>query len=263
MLLSRMDSETILRLLDNERQTLAYPGAVLETARHIVRELSANAKGIAYSCLSAANAEQVIDQELARFRELGAGFEWKVYSHDQPPDLLARLLKRGFKIGDQESVMISDLTQLPETLFVPPRTGIEVKRVSSGEMVDDVLAVEMSVWQDSHLNREDLVASLSDPLESDIAFVAYSGVNPIGFGRVTIAPDSVFAGLWGGSVLEEFRGLGVYRALLAARIAQARRCPWIRYLRVDALPTSRPILEKYGFTRIAETWPCDFNEDSA
>ena len=32
----------------------------------------------------------------------------------------------------------------------------------------------------------------------------------------------------------------------------------IRYLRVDALPMSRPILEKYGFQQIASTWPAEW-----
>jgi hypothetical protein len=27
-------------------------------------------------------------------------------------------------------------------------------------------------------------------------------------------------------------------------------------LLVDALPTSRPILEKLGFVRLTDTWPC-------
>jgi hypothetical protein len=37
----------------------------------------------------------------------------------------------------------------------------------------------------------------------------------------------------------------------------ARRLDSGRYLRVDALPTSRSILEKYGFTRVASTSPAD------
>lgn len=47
----------------------------------------------------------------------------------------------------------------------------------------------------------------------------------------------------------------VYRALLVARIRQARQFESICYLRVDALPTSRPILEKYGFKRVHQPGP--------
>ena len=77
----------------------------------------------------------------------------------------------------------------------------------------------------------------------------------VGVARVTASSQSQFAGLWAGSVLNQFRRRGVYRALLAARIRRAKELESTRYLRVDALPTSRPILEKYGFSRVGSTWP--------
>jgi GNAT superfamily N-acetyltransferase len=95
-------------------------------------------------------------------------------------------------------------------------------------------------------------------LERDVGFLAYQDEKPVGFARLTASPDSAFAGLWGGGVLENFRSRGVYRALLAARIAEAKTRPGVRFLRVDALPTSQPILEKYGFVSVAKTWPCNW-----
>lgn len=51
-----------------------------------------------------------------------------------------------------------------------------------------------------------------------------------------------------------FQGRGIYRALVAhrARIAAERG---FRYLQVDALPTSRPILERLGFVQLSKTTP--------
>jgi hypothetical protein len=46
--------------------------------------------------------EEVIDYEIDYFGKLNRGFEWKVYSHDDPSDLLARLRLRGFAIGEEE-----------------------------------------------------------------------------------------------------------------------------------------------------------------
>jgi GNAT superfamily N-acetyltransferase len=94
----------------------------------------------------------------------------------------------------------------------------------------------------STTTREFLLSGLSDQLQRNLAFVAYGDHNPIGFGRVSASPQSCFAGLWGGSVLSDFRGRGVYRALLAARIQHAKKFNSVRFLRVDALPASRPIL---------------------
>ena len=60
------------------------------------------------------------------------------------------------------------------------------------------------------------------------------------------APGRAFAGLYGGSTVPEYQGRGVYRALVAARAAEARR--WgHRYLTVDARESSRPILQRLGF----------------
>ena len=58
--------------------------------------------GIVYSRFSASEAEEVIDYEIDYFGKLNRGFEWKVNSHDDPSDLLARLRLRGFAIGEEE-----------------------------------------------------------------------------------------------------------------------------------------------------------------
>jgi GNAT superfamily N-acetyltransferase len=63
-----------------------------------------------------------------------------------------------------------------------------------------------------------------------------------------------FATLWGGATLREWRGRGIYRALVAerARLAAERGC---RYMEVDASDDSRPILERLGFTAVTTTTP--------
>jgi GNAT superfamily N-acetyltransferase len=259
-----MDRAIILRLLDAERQTVADSDATLEKTPYLVRALGHGNSwsGIVYSRFSPLETETVVNAEIKYFAQLNRGFEWKVYSHDEPPDLLAQLGNRGFKIGEEESLMFCDLQELPAVLLGPPPAGLSVRPARDEQGVADYLLVESAIWSRGLSNmRERLLSTLSDPLPRDLMFVAYSGRNPIGFGRLTAPPDSHFAGLWGGSVLPEFRGRGVYRALLSARIQHARQFDPIRYLRVDALPTSRPILEKYGFQRVASTWPAEWPPD--
>jgi hypothetical protein len=50
------------------------------------------------------------------------------------------------------------------------------------------------------------------------------------------------------------RGSGVFRALVGPRALVARARGY-RYAQVEALPTSRPILERMGFPPLAETTP--------
>jgi GNAT superfamily N-acetyltransferase len=150
---------------------------------------------------------------------------------------------------------------VPETILVTPSKAIKVEKVSDESRIADFLSVEQAIWSRTRLSHEQLGSSLSDPLERDVGFLAYQDEKPVGFARLTTSPDSAFAGLWGGGVLENFRGTGVYRALLAARIAEAKTRPGVRFLRVDALPTSQPILEKYSFVCVAKTWPCNWPDN--
>jgi GNAT superfamily N-acetyltransferase len=252
-----MDELVILRQLDVERQTVADSHGRLERTPYVVRafEVGHGWAGILYSCFARSQTEAIVDAEIAYFTGLNSEFEWKVYSHDEPPDLLAQLRNRGFRIGDEEALLIREMREL-SFLMAPLPAGVTVNPVRDEQGIADFLFVESAIWPcEPSKTRELLLSIMADPLQRDQAFVAYSDRQPAGSGRVTASQDSQFAGLWGGGVLPEFRGQGVYRALLRARIDHVRQFDSIRYLRVDAMPTSRPILEKYGFKRVASTWP--------
>ena len=52
-------------------------------------------------------------------------------------------------------------------------------------------------------------------------WIAEVGGRVVCGGRLTPVAGTEFAGIWGGSTLPEFRGRGIYRALVAARAASA------------------------------------------
>jgi hypothetical protein len=82
-----------------------------------------------YSHFPSSVAEAVIANEISYFATLRRSFEWKVYSHDEPPDLHTRLQNRGFNIGAEESLMILDLRELSPDLLAPNPEGITVTAV--------------------------------------------------------------------------------------------------------------------------------------
>jgi GNAT superfamily N-acetyltransferase len=84
--------------------------------------------------------------------------------------------------------------------------------------------------------------------------LALAGDEAVCAARVDFHIGTEFASLWGGGTLPEWRGRGIYRALVShrAKLAAGRG---YRYLRTDALPTSRPILERLGFVRLTTTVP--------
>ena len=73
-------------------------------------------------------------------------------------------------------------------------------------------------------------------------------------GRLTPVAGTEFAGIWGGSTLEEWRGRGIYRALTAAR-ARSALGRGKRLIHSDSTEYSRPILERYGLVKISSTTP--------
>ena len=90
--------------------------------------------------------------------------------------------------------------------------------------------------------------------------LAWHGGRAVSVGRLETHPDGMFAGLYGGGTLASHRGRGFYRAMVAARARDAIELG-ARYLMVDALPTSRPILERLGFVRLTDSWPCIWRPD--
>jgi hypothetical protein len=252
-----MNPQEILSRLDFERQTVPDADTILERTQSVVRAIAklGNRDAIAYSNFSAQETETIIESEIDYFTKLQRSFEWKVYSHDEPADLLERLRQRGFKIGAEEALMILDLGEMSAFLLAPLPEGVSVRPIEDDREIEYFLQLETEIWGASFTTREFLRFNQSDPLRRDVAFIAYMNEKPVGMARVTASSQSEFAGLWGGSVLDQFCGRGVYRALLSARIRRAKELDSTRYLRVDALPTSRPILEKYGFSRVGSTWP--------
>jgi GNAT superfamily N-acetyltransferase len=175
-----------------------------------------------------ANVEPLV----ARMRELPGHVEWKYYSHDGP-ELRERLLAAGLEPEDEETVVVAEAGSIP-----PPPDDVEI-RIVTDEFVD--LAAE--VFGD----RFDLP-------EKAVAVVAVVDGQAVSGGRVDFEDGVEFAGLFGGITLPEYRGRGLYRATVAKR-AELARARGYRWLYSDALPTSRPILERNGFVAMTTTTP--------
>ena len=253
-----MDGAAVLYQLDKERQTVPDSDVLLQSVPYVMRAIAIDGSwnGTVYSCFSSSQAEEIVNEQIKYFTQLNRAFEWKVYSHDRPLDLLLQLRQRGFRIGEEESLMVREVRDIPPALKTPT---VAVLPVKDEQGIADFLSIETAVWScEPGKTRGLLLSMLNNPLQRDLAFVAYSDQTPVGCARLTSSPNSQFSGLWGGSVLPNYRRRGIYRALLAARILHLRRFEEIRYLRVDALPMSRPILEKYGFQQIASTWPAEW-----
>jgi hypothetical protein len=203
--------------------------------------------------LEGAELDDLIARQVQVFAERGEPFEWKLHAHDRPADLAERLRAAGFVPEEVETVVIAPVAGVAGEPRLPE--GVRLREVSDRLDLDRIGALEQAIWLD---DRGWLVDSLEaeravDPHALTIV-VAEAGDAMICAGWVRFAQGTEFATLWGGGTLPEWRGRGVYRAVVAYRANLAAQ-RGLRYLQVDASDDSRPILERLGFVGVTTTTP--------
>jgi hypothetical protein len=209
---------------------------------------------VVYSRLSEATANAAIAREQARPLPPGGSLEWKLYAHDRPSDLGARLRNAGFEPQPPETLVVFDLAR--ELATVPLPSGVVVRSADDRAGLAAVTQVGMQAFgQDYSAMNDELLARVEF---GTVRFlVAYFAGEPVSAARLEMPKAGEFAGLFGGGTVPGFRHRGIYRALVALRASIARERGY-RYLTVDAMDTSLPILRRLGFepltTVVAWTW---------
>lgn len=256
-----MDHASVWALFDRDMRQDARPdgpGSRIEHDDRVVRQIGGEGgwDGVLWSDLDELGAEGAIEAQLRYFAGLGRRFEWKLYGHDTPHDLGKRLRAAGFSPEPEETLMVAEVAEVADLdLDVPVPEGVELRPVTDPLGVGLVVDVhERAFGTDGSRLRRQLLALLDTDPEAAVAVVALADGVPVSSARMELPPGARFAGLWGGGTVEEWRGRGLYRALVAhrARVAADRG---YRYLQVDAMPTSRPILERLGFAPLTTTTP--------
>ncbi len=251
-----MDTQELLALHDHHQRIELREHAFRREATPEVVRLVHRSGGegmIVHARLTPANADRVIDEQIAFFESIGQDFEWKTYGHDQPEDLKDRLTRRGFQGEEPESLLVLDLESAPAELWRPITQ--DIRRITDPALLDAIGPIQEQVWGEADpAFIADLKAELVQAPRSTSIYIAYAGGIPVSHARITFHEGSPFAGLWGGSTLEEYRSLGFYTALLAVR-AQEARSRGVRFLTIDASAMSRPIVERRGFRFLTMTQP--------
>ncbi|MFF7473715.1 GNAT family N-acetyltransferase [Streptomyces sp. NPDC008092] len=199
-----------------------------------------------------------LDVLIARQRDYfaarGEAMEWKTRGHDDPADLPDRLRAAGFVPEPPETVLTAPVGELAVAApALPP--AVTLRRVTADADLDRIAALETAVWGvDMAWLAGYLRGLLAVAPDGTEIFVAEAAGEVVSAAWVSFRPGTDFAMLLGGSTLAEWRGQGVYRALVALRAtrAAARNAP---HLLVEASSDSAPILKRLGFTAITTTTP--------
>lgn len=254
-----MDHTAALAAFDAQLRDTPRPsgaGGRFERAGNVIRCVNPTPggwSGIDWSDLDEQTADAAIAEQVAYFAGLGRGFEWKYYAHDKPADLPDRLRAAGLQPGESEALMVADVADIPTDLPAPD--GVELRVVTDDAGLELVRQVHDEIFGGDH---RPMIAGMRERLDQDpdalAVVLATAGDVPVCASRIDFHAGTDFASLWGGGTLPPWRRRGIYRAMVAFRTRLAAERGFT-YLRTDALPTSRPILEKLGFERISTTIP--------
>ena len=220
--------------------------------------------------------DALIARTVGYFAERGESFEWKTYAHDEPPDLPQRLVAAGFVPEEIETVVVGESAALADTFAVSSAKetetvlvgesaalgdsavlpdGLEIVTVTDRAGFDRIGAMESEVWgEDWSWLADDLAQRAAATPDRQVVLAAQAGGRTVSAAWLVFHPGTDFAGLFGGSTLPQWRGRGIYRALVARR-ARLAADAGVRYLQVDASPDSTPILVRLGFEAITRTTP--------
>jgi hypothetical protein len=204
-----------------------------------------------------AELDALIERQRDLFAARGEEVEWKTRGHDLPADLTDRLRAAGFVAEAEETVLVGESAVLAADPVLPD--GVTLRRVTERQDLELVAAMETTVWgEDWSWLADDLADRVAHAPDDIVVLVAETGAGAdaevVCAAWLVFKEGADFGGLWGGSTLEEWRGRGLYRAMVAhrARLAAARGVP---YLYVDASADSAPILTRLGLHAVTTTTP--------
>jgi ribosomal protein S18 acetylase RimI-like enzyme len=266
-----MDDAELLEVFDTQvrRRAEQPPGFRLERVedpapvlRLLPTESAAWGGGVFWCDLDESTADAAIAATVEAFRPTGREWEWKHYGYDKPADLTDRLRAAGFEPDDPEALVIGEIAMVRERLVgAPEPEGVTIRRLredAEGRAADwrGIGELHRTVWDE---DPTDYVAGASaahaaDPHATSVWLAVGDDGTVVCAARVEFHEGTDFASLWGGSTLKEYRGRGIYKALVSRRADEAAERGY-RFLQVDASPDSRPILERLGLRMLSSTTP--------
>jgi len=198
--------------------------------------------------------DELIARQVRFFADREERFEWKLYGHDLPADLPERLVASGFRPEERETVLIAPIEALTAVPALPD--GVAIREVLDRDDMERIAVMERTVYGrgEDYGWMDELFAEREADPEGLRMFVAEGGDLVVSAGWVRFPSGTEFATFWGGATHPDWRGRGIYRALVAhrARLAAERGC---RYIEVDASDDSNPILQRLGFVPVTTTTP--------
>jgi GNAT superfamily N-acetyltransferase len=200
--------------------------------------------GIYRSILEPTNTDGAIEKAIKEFAEHETPFRWILTNATRPTDIGDRLAKYCFTLDHDALGLAIKASELLDTKF----SDVKVAELTA-EAVDEWVDAAVTGWGSSdtlrEILRQDVLAALREQRHTLRYYSAGVGSQVIGTGTLRLCGSCGY--LLGSSVRPEFRGRGVYRALVATRAHTALRLGLGLITAYAIANTSAPILERIGF----------------
>ena len=205
----------------------------------------------------AGEAAEVIREGRAIFASRSLPFVWNLDPETEPADFSNHLAAFGVHPDPHGSEYATMVLPIEATIDAPRIEGLEIRdALAHSEDFRSANAAAAEAFGGSAPLQDDLaeIAMLERRRLSTLAagnrrwLLALVDGEPAGAGGLGLFPPGG-ATVNGGSVRPKFRGRGVYRALVAARLVIARDAG-VEGLAVWGGDMSRPILAKLGFQTV-------------
>lgn len=225
-------------LLRDDTEVIERPGwyqIVTPSARGFLNEIQS-------SVVEPGDVDRLVDEAIATYHPLGTPVKWYVGPRSRPTDLGERLARRGFRASE-----LSGMGR--DTAPIEAPEGVSARAVTDEAGLRVFSDVSMRGWsmapEQVPAHERALAKALSATPRLALFYVAYLEGEPAGTAALVLRGD--YGYLMGGVVIEAARGRGVYRALVAERLAFLR-AEGLEYAVTHAYAdTSAPILERLGF----------------
>ena len=191
-------------------------------------------------------ADAMIEKVRQRYGDLAFG--WLTGPSTRPADLPSRLEAAGLQNVDSIAGMA--LTDLALPIEVDPK--IRVREVTWQQAVANSEVMARAYGLPTEVMRlfNEIVALSSDRLKARPYVASLGDDTIVAWAWLVYLPDSPTVLLGGAATLEEYRGQGMYTALVARRLADARADGRTAAVIQGDRRTSAPICAKLGFREI-------------
>ena len=198
---------------------------------------------VVYSVIEEADVDRIVDETIADYRRIAVPFKWITGLRSAPDNLADLLHARGLGVWDGWGMIAS-----PGLEINTPDENVRIEEVDGTRLTEYCRTVAEGLETDFDQVLVDHQQLMNQPNRRHRFFLAFHQGVPAGAAGYVLHPTSAY--LVGAVVLPSFRGKGIYRSLIHARLHDIQRRGVALATTHARAHTSGPILKRLGFRQV-------------